>query len=310
MFDQLSGEVEQKISRLKKCNNAYTKKCMVVPSVMRHSTAGVVHSRRRNGSSRTSLQLDGTRYELTFSHFNLMFLRFWFEWSFEWTCNAFDRLGSGKFKRPMTQDGTGEVVDVGLYGLFSSDSTTVFPNIRPLWICCTGLFFSDFPAKRPQTIGYWKTRPKTGSLGLCVLKLEQWKFSYAIKKDVLYFSNSLSASFGLPPTAKSLGFPRIKMVPNFDGIGGLAVVPDLEMDNVRRTVTKDVLGQIAKVVCLDKQDWTDCERALTTAFLGKDWSRINRFCLDVYVKSDQFDGDEFLLWLDSAIRDVAGESKF
>merc|ERR1711874_829050 len=96
MFDQLSGEVEQKISRLKKSNNTFTKRCMVVPSVMRRSSASIVHSRRRNGSSKTNLDLPGQRFELAYSHFNLMFLRFWFEWSFGRECDAYDKLGSGR----------------------------------------------------------------------------------------------------------------------------------------------------------------------------------------------------------------------
>jgi|ERR1711874_183200 len=310
MFDQLSGEVEQKISRLKKSNNTFTKRCMVVPSVMRHSSASIVHSRRRNGSSKTNLDLPGQRFELAYSHFNLMFLRFWFEWSFGRECDAYDKLGSGKNKRPVPLDGTGEVADVGLYELFSSDSTTLFPSLRPLWICSSGLAFSEFPGKKPSTTGYWKIKLETGSLEAFVPKLVQWRFSYAIKKDVLYFSNSLSASLGLPPNAKHLGFPKIDLVPNFDGFGGLAVTPGLEIVKEKKTAVKDAMCQIAKVLTLDYQDWIWCEKALMVAFKDLEWGLINKFCLLVYQNSDRFDCDDFLLWLDAYIRKVAGVSKF
>jgi len=309
MLDQLASEIEQKVSRLRRNNNVFTKKCMVVPSIMRHSNASIVHSKRKSGSSRTIMTVDGASYEIAHSFFNLMFLKHWFEWSFGVECDAFDKLGSGQDKKPTFEDGTGDYSDVGLYELFSSSKSTYLPNIRPFWTCLSGLPLTDFPSKRPSMTGYWKSKPEAGSLGLCVLQLERWRFSYTINKEVLYFSNSLSASFGLPPNAELLRYPRIQLLIRFDNFGGLVPAGD-KIGEWKEKAVEDLMGLVAGTKAVTSADCDHCRLALQHTFLKLDWGRINRFCFDAFRASDKFEGNQFLLWLDVQIRKIARESVF
>jgi len=108
-----------------------------------------------------------------------------------------------------------------LYDIYSSDSKAVIPNQAPLWICSNaeGRRPSEFlvssdggqAVKLPKRTGYWKVVIENPHLDaslvdLYVAALKKAKFSYRFesKKSTLYFSNSLGASLGLPPSAKHL----------------------------------------------------------------------------------------------------------
>jgi hypothetical protein len=238
-----------------------------------------------------------------------MFLRFWLFWSFGYDMGTYDKLGSGPIKRP-TGPSMEQAEEEGLYGLFSNSSKTTLPNVRPLWIC-TSLPYSDFPPKRPSKVGYWRTKFDPDSLESLVRKLRDWRFSLAIKNEVLYYSNSLSASYGLPPNAEHVGLFKVPFVPNFALLGGAAVVARVELSGVKATVVKDAMGQFANSFPTTSYgEWVSTRNRFEEAFSVAGWTDINLFCFELHEKAHRFEPAELFLWVDSTLRRLVGRSGF
>jgi len=307
MLQPLLSEIEACEAKLKSHGSLH-KRCLALPSSIVHTRAVVKCARRKNGSSKTYINLPGSdnaNYELSFYQFNLLFVKYWLEWSLGYDSNEYVVRGLGDSYTWCTY---GKSIDLyGIYGLYSCQTITDYPNMRPLWIhprCKTTKMLSG----KPDRPGYWKVKVISGKLQDYLLTMRRWNCSYALKKDMLYFSNTLAASAGLPPNAQHLNFPKFEMLFSPRCFGGLAVSTDYRVSKGRFWYQKDLVCQIVNHYVVDYDTFRRLDNSFGVVVDALEGNALAVFCHFVAASIGKFELKQFLLEVDSFIRGLTKQS--
>jgi hypothetical protein len=211
----------------------YLKRCLMVPAPFNELGLVIIHTKKRK-----TLVRDVNRdkvVQLDMGIFNLFFLMDWVEYSLGQDVDQMKPLqvNQGKLEVgekyvlniPLARD---EEMFGDLYDLYRSNNRAQMPNQAPLWKCSQAkgedpdLYIRYSGCQMwvdlPDCTGYWKVAFDlrhliAGMVSLFVWTLKDQGFSYRFEssRKTLYFSNSIGASLGLPPTAEHLGMEELEL---------------------------------------------------------------------------------------------------
>lgn len=224
----------------------YLKRCLLVPAPFNELGLAIIHTKKRK-----TLVRDVNRdkvMQLNMGIFNLFFLMDWVEYSLGQDVDKMKPLQVNQGKLdvgekfvlnvPMDRD---KEMFGDLYELYRSNNRAEIPNQAPLWKCSQAKgeeadrYFCSAGGQvwvnLPDCTGYWKVKFDlrhylAGMVSLFVWTLKDQGFSYRFESSrmVLYFSNSIGASMGLPPTAEHLGMGELDLRGNMTRKGMLAAM--------------------------------------------------------------------------------------